>query len=488
VLLAVGAVLVAALVARQSTSGEVKRRLAIVAGVALVVRLLAVTVINLIAIRTHGEGTWLNDEAAYWLAAESLLPFPFDRPVLAGEGHLGGNAYLGLLTAIATALGHMDAVAFRLTNATLGTLVAVLASIVAAALVGQRAALIVGIVVALWPTMVLWSATFLRDTLGSFVVLALWWTLVEYRRLSRPRVLGVVALALVLLAGLRPYLAGAVATGVFAWAALPWLVRRSKRTLVIGGAAVLVLGGVLATQQARHIDQAAHELVYRQMTTRLETLDLLNHDVNPDGPPFELPFAPGAAVALVDPSSGWLLTGLVRDPIGPGEVAVSFTDGSIRNERISDLVLLQSAPLSPLQLLVDLSPGVWIFVSGAPGSGDSSSLVWVADAVAWDVLLVLAVVGGVRARVPVREWLFPACVVLGTVAALVGVPGAPGNDDRHRATQTVPLLIVFAAGLLASRRRTLSPVSAVPGLAVSKATSSPARATTDAASRARSLR
>ena len=451
-------------------------------------RLLAVTVINLIAIRTHGEGTWLSDEAAYWLAAESLLPFPFDRPVLVGEGHLGGNAYLGLLTAIATALGHMDAVAFRLTNASLGTLVAVLASIVAAALVGKRAALVVGIVVALWPTMVLWSATFLRDTLGSFVVLALWWTLVEYRRLSQPRVFGVVALALVLLAGLRPYLAGAVAQ-----VSLPG--RRSRgcyggrgARLVVGGAAVLVLGGALAIQQARHIDQAAHELVYRQMTTRLETIDLLNHDVNPDGPPFELPFAPGAAVALVDPSSGWLLAGLVRDPIGPGEVAVAFTDGSIRNERISDLVLLQSAPLSPVQLLVDLAPGVWIFVSGAPGSGDSSSLVWVADAVAWDVLFVLAVVGGVRARVPVREWLFPACVVLGTLAALVGVPGAPGNDDRHRATQTVPLLVVFAAGLLASRRRTLSPVSAVPGPAVSRATSSPARATTDAASRARSLR
>ena len=70
VLLAVGAVLVAALVVRQSTSTEVRRRLAIVAGVALGVRLLAVTVINLIAIRTHGEGTWLSDEAAYWLAAE----------------------------------------------------------------------------------------------------------------------------------------------------------------------------------------------------------------------------------------------------------------------------------------------------------------------------------------------------------------------------------------------------------------------------------
>ena len=105
----------------------------------------------------------------------------------------------------------MDAVAFRLTNATLGTLVAVLASLVAAAVVGQRAALPVGLVLAVWPTLVLWSATFLRDTLGSFVILALWWALVYHHRLSQPRVLGVVALALVLLTGLRPYLAGAAA-------------------------------------------------------------------------------------------------------------------------------------------------------------------------------------------------------------------------------------------------------------------------------------
>jgi hypothetical protein len=484
VLLAVGAVLVAALVARQSTSSEVRRRLTIVAAVALGVRLLAVTVIHLNAIRTHGEGTWLSDEAAYWLAAESLLPFPFDRPVLAGEAHLGGNAYLGLLTAIATALGHMDAVAFRLTNAELGTMVAVLTSIVAAAFVSQRAALVAGLVVGLWPTIVLWSATFLRDTLGSFVILALWWTLVGYRRLRQPRVLGMVALGLMLLTALRPYLAGAVATGVIGWAVVPWLAQRSKRTLLLGAAAVLVLGAAIAIQQARHIDQAAHELVYRQMTTRLETLDLLNHEVNPNGPPLARPFVPGAAVALVDPSSGWLSAGLVRDPIGPGEVAVSFTDGSVRTEQIADLVLLQSAPLSPLQLLVALGPGLVSFLTGAPGSGDASSLVWVADAILWDVLFVLAVLGGLRARVPVREWVFPACVVLGTVAALVGVPGAPGNDDRHRATQTVPLLVVFASGLLASRPRTVSRV----GLAVNSATSNPVSAATEATSRTRSLR
>lgn len=484
VVIAIGVALIVALVARHGRGSALWRDLAIVAGVALGVRLIAVTLVQLIAIRTHGEGTWLSDEAAYWLAAESLLPFPFDRPVLAGEGHLGGNAYLGLLTAVATAVGHMDSVAFRLTNATLGTLVVLLTSLVAAALVGRRAALYAGIVVAVWPTIVLWSATFLRDALGSFVVVVVWCTLVYHRSLSQPRVLGVVALALVLLAGLRPYLAGAVATGIAAWAVLPWLARRSRRTLALGSVGALVLAAGLAMQQARHIDQAAHELVYRQMTTRLETLGLLNYDLNPASPPIEQPFGPGAAIARVDQRSGWLDAGLVREPFGPGQVTASFTDGSIRLEQTADLVLLQSAPLSPVQLVVSLGPGLWSFVTGGPGGGDSSSLAWIADALAWDVLFALAVLGGVRARVPVREWLFPGCVVLGTVAALVGVPGAPGNDNRHRATQTVPLLVVFAAGLLASRPRSV----ARAGLAVSTPTNSPTRAATEAVSRRRSPR
>ncbi|MDQ6670242.1 MAG: hypothetical protein M3069_05755 [Chloroflexota bacterium] len=484
-ILAVGAVLIAALVARQSTSHEVRRRLVLVAGTALGIRLAAVTAIYLISIRTHGEGTWLSDEASFWLAAESLLPNPLDTPLPQGLGHLGGNAYLGLLTATATVLGHMDSVAFRLTNAILGTLVALLTSIVAAPLVGRRGALAAGLVVAVWPTLVLWSATFLRDTLGSFVVLALWWTLVQQRRFSRPRVLGAVTLALMLLTALRPYLAGAVGTGVFAWAVAPWLGRRSRRSLLLGATALVVLGVAVGIQQSRRIDQAAHELVYRQLTTRLETLGLLNYEVNPHAAPIQQPFGPGAAVALVDQHSGWLLTGLVREPIGPGEVAASFIDGSIRNERISDLVLLQSAPLTPVQLLDDLRPGLLSFLTGASGGGDSSSLAWVADAVAGDVLIALAVAGGLRARVPLREWVFPACVVLGTVGALVGVPGAPGNDDRHRATQTVPLLVVFAAGLLVAKApRTWSGA----GLPVSSATSSPASAATEATSRTRSLR
>jgi hypothetical protein len=240
----------------------------------------------------------------------------------------------------------------------------------------------------------------------------------------------------------------------------------------------------LGVQQARHIDQAAHELAYRQMTTRLETLGRLYHDLDPNSPPVEAPFGPGAPVALVDSHTGWLLSGLVQQALGPGLVAVAFTDGSIQTERIADLVLLQSAPLSPLQMVANFGPGLVSFITGSPTIGDVGSLAWAADAVIWDVLFVLAVVGGVRARVPVRQWLFPACVVLGTVAALVSVPGAPGNDDRHRSTQAVPLLAVFAAGLLASRRR---PV-VLDGLADSTATSKPTIAPTAAISSVRSPR
>jgi hypothetical protein len=482
--LAVGAVLLAALVARQAVSREALRRLTVVAAVALILRLLAVTIIYSIAIRTHGEGTWLNDEASFYLAAESLLPNPFDAALPHGLDHLGGNGYLGLLTLIAIAGQQMDTVAFRLANATLGTMVALLTTIIAARVIGRGPALIAGLIVGAWPTLVFWSATFLRDTLCSFVVVVVWSTLAAHDRIGRPRVAAVVIMALVLLAGLRPYLAGGVAIGVLVWAAFPWLTGRRPRTLAFGAAlGALVLAGAALTQ-TRQINEAAHQLVYRQTTTRMETLGRLYYDVDPNAPPQEPPYGPGAAIALIDPDSGWLETGLIQQPLGPGMVLVAFTDETLRAERIEDLILLQSAPLSPLQVTASLGPGLLSFVSGAPRGADASSIVWTADALAWDALFVLALLGGLRAKVPARDWLYPAVVILATVAALVAVPGAPGNDNRHRSGQAVPLLAVFAAGLLASRSRP----ELEDGRAVTTATSRPASAATLTASRTRSPR
>jgi hypothetical protein len=459
VVLAIGVALVAALVVRQSSTPEAARRLALVAAVALGIRLAAVTAIYLIAIRSHAEGTFFNDEASFYLATESLLPNPFDKPLPQGLDHLGTDAYLGLLTGISLALGssfgHMDTVAFRLVNATLGSLVAVTVSIVGAALLGKRSALVAGLLVAVWPTLILWSSTFLRDTLASFIVVVTWWTLVFHRRWTDARVLGVVLVALSILGTLRPYLAGALGLGVVGWAAWPFVASRSPRYLAAAAVGVVALGAGFVVVQARHIDQSAHELVYRQMTTRMETLGQLYHDPVPGSAPQEPPYGPGAAVATVDPVTHWISPGLVVEPLGPGRVSVAFMDGSEQELRIADLTLLQSVPLSPIQVVASVGPGLVSFLSGTSGTADPSGLGWTSDAIAWDVLFVIAVAGGVHARVLPRDWIFPACIVLGTAAALIAVPGAPGNDDRHRASQTIPLLLVFASGWLAARRPAL---------------------------------
>jgi peptidoglycan/LPS O-acetylase OafA/YrhL len=251
---------------------------------------------------------------------------------------------------------------------------------------------------------------------------------------------------------LRPYLAAAVGLGLAAWALLPVLARQSKTRLALVGAASAVAIAGVAVVQARRIDQLAHELLFRQTATRIETLGRLYHERNPASPPPEAPFGPNAPVALIDPTTGWLLTGVVQEPLGPGMVSVAFVDDTVRSERIADLVLLQSAPLSPAQMVASLGPGLVGFATGMSGTGDQGNPAWTADALLWDVLLALGALGGVRARLPARQWLLPASVVLGTAAALIVVPGAPGNDDRHRATQTLPLLVVFACGLLAQRQ------------------------------------
>ena len=73
----------------------------------------------LIAIRTHGEGTWLNDEASYFLSTEALMPSFWNKALTQGLDHLNGNGYLGLTAAISLTLGRVDSLALRFANATL---------------------------------------------------------------------------------------------------------------------------------------------------------------------------------------------------------------------------------------------------------------------------------------------------------------------------------------------------------------------------------
>jgi hypothetical protein len=367
-------------------------------------------------------------------------------------------------------------------NAGLGAAVVVLSTLVARGLFGARAGVAAGLTLAVWPTLVLWSATMLRDTFGSFALVAVWWALGRARELGWTRVLAALFLSLVILLSLRPYLGGALLVGVLAWAAYPLVRRQSGRAVgaLVMGATIVAL--VLLMSQARRIDFAAHELFYRQTVTRMETLGLLYTE----GPPAteDLPIKPGTAVAIADSRTGWLLGGVVQDLDGPDTARVAFTDESIRDIPLSDVVTVQSAKIPRLQLVLSVLPGLGSYLAGTSITSDAASPAWIIPALAADVLGVLAVVAGVRTRLSPREWLFPLCIVGGTMLALIAVPGAPGNAERHRATQAVPLLLVLATGLLASRGAS----AAASGRAVSSRLISPSSEAAPAISRMRSAR
>src|SRR5579871_6568688 len=95
-----------------------RRAIFVVAGVALGVRFAAALVILVIAHQSHWTNVWLNDEASFFLATESLLPNPLDAGLPGGLQHLSGDGYLGITTSVALLTGGVaDANSFRTINA-----------------------------------------------------------------------------------------------------------------------------------------------------------------------------------------------------------------------------------------------------------------------------------------------------------------------------------------------------------------------------------
>lgn len=443
--LVAGAALLTALVLRHATDLSLRVRFGSVVGLAFGLRLLAVLGIFLVTLRMNGTGVWLNDEAAYFLATEKLMPVPLERSLQLGLDHLNGNGYLGLTTAIAQAMGgRVEANALRVANATIGTIVVLVAMLTANSLLGTRAAVMAGLATAVWPSLILWSATMLRDILGSLAVVGIWWALVTSRQQGWLRTACFVGLALVLLASLRPYLAQAAAVGALVWLVYPWV---SRRVLLAAGLVAVALGGMYLVRSA---DELVHSVVYRQTVARMETLGRLYRDPRRTDEQELLPFHPGWTVAITDPKTGEVLPGVVYE-VGerPGTVVVAFTDETLRTLWHADLVSLRDTYIPPTYMFGWLRESAAAVFLGVPDRGDVNRA-WVLDALAWNVLLVISVVGVIRAGVPVRDVLFPACIVVATLAALMALPGAPGNAERHRTTQTVPLLLVLASGILAT--------------------------------------
>src|SRR5436305_747543 len=78
---------------------------------------------------------------------------------------------------------------------------------------------------------------------------------------------------------------------------------------------------------------------------------------------------------------------------------------------ISDVVLLQDAQIPTLELFSWLVPSALSVFAGLPSTDKSPNLSWIGAALIWDSLLVLGILGLIRSRLSVREWLFPLCVI-----------------------------------------------------------------------------
>jgi hypothetical protein len=214
----------------------------------------------------------------------------------------------------------------------------------------------------------------------------------------------------------------------------------------------------------------------------METLGKL-HVPNPE----PRPYGRGGMVLLRESPAGRELVGVIQEHGPPDTEVVAFTDRTTRTVATRDLLPFQQARV-PLGLILEgtIPQALAVLVGYSDVSPVApASLAWVADALAWDVLLVLGMVGIWRSGAAAPNDLFPLVIVVGTMVALAVLPGAPGNAARHRAVQAAPLLIVLAAGLwpVPPSRSWPLPVSGTQ-----RAASSPAIATGPASSRSRSDR
>ncbi len=450
-----------------------------VVGLALAVRVGLAALITWLNAPAPARGLWLDDEAAYHLASVALLPDPLGRQLPPGLEHLSGNGYLGLSTAVYLLTGPSP-LALRLANAALGSLVVLLALWQARALFGPRAGLLAGLLAALWPSLVLWSATILRDTLVSLAVMALWWATRRWAPGARLRPASATLFALLLLAGLRWYAFLLAALGLLAWAAWPWVRRRPRLLLGAAGLGAATLALALAVAQPSALDQLTRTVAKRQAMARLEALGTLYVDQ-----PESTPLGRGALVALDEPRAPGPLLGVVQQHAGPDTELVAFTDQTQRlvpTRALTPFAAVRLPPWQPLQELPENS--VAVLAGYAPGRGQVwSQAAWIADALLWDGLLLLALLAVWRWRHHPRPFLFPLALVLGTLAVLAVVPGAPGNAARHRAAQATPLLLVLASAALAPA---VAPPTRSPAPGAKTASSSPAVATPAASSRKRS--
>jgi len=270
--------------------------------------------------------------------------------------------------------------------------------------------------------------------------------------------------------GLSRRVAGA---RVLAWGVPPLRTLSDEASVSSRGRRAVMI--VLLLTPGTPIDSATHELFYRQTSHALKRSAGYIRRATGDG---GLPMKPGAAVAVADPAQRWLLGGVIQEFNGPDLVRVAFTDESIRVVRPRrGAHPIGAHPRCSLSRGLcepgELSHGTSLTAKAAARYGSALPRV--------GCPLRPRHSGGGARRLSHASGCFH-CASWAVRLALIAGPGAPGNGDRHSATQTLPLLLVFAAAAGLTRVARASSGRAVRSMSTSPSTRTPA------ASRMRSAR
>jgi hypothetical protein len=416
-------------------------RLALSLGLAA--RVLVAVGLGLYGRATHGGLPVLDDEESVHRAAVELGPI-----LVGGFGdlqsawwHLSGP-YLTLVGALYLVFGPDFTVA-RILNAALGSLGIGLAFGITKRLFGQPAARAAAWTVALWPGLVLWSSTGLREALFLDLTLLVPWLFA--RRLptpSRAAALGLAALTLVLIGALREYAAWILALG----GALA-LVRRTP-LLVVPLVVALVLVWPRLPIAARLTPSA---LEYQAAAIELSTVPETDPAKRP-GPPDPSMGGIGLIVRAQLPGESDLTTavvyGYVTDPVR----YVLATDREslyvVPRERvlpINDETVTWDVPLRRLASGLRL-----LFVPPPPwGSEPVQRVATLPDALAWDLLVAITAVAAWRERrFGQGAWLVTGLYLAVMIVALGVISSNLGTAVRHR-SMLVPWATLLAAPSLA---------------------------------------
>ncbi len=449
-------------------AGTRDRAVAAAALAGWVVRVLVAFGLGAYGVRTNGEPVVLDDEMAYHQAARQVATI-----LQSGRGdldwewrHLTGH-FLDLMGLSYATLGE-DFMLVRIASAALGAGSVLLVFSIAEHLHGPRVARLAAWLVALWPMLVFWGGTGLREPLAVFVSLAIPWLLVRHA-VDRERVgwaLAAVGVALnvVVLGTLRSYAAAAILTSLLV-AAIATLGQSSpasaRRTVVRrgGGAALLVaalVAGLLLAQSSAFREQfSPRALEFR--AAALQYTPSLEHDParlppKPDPSFFDL----GSVVRVRLPGRTDLETGMAADYLhDPPRYVVLVGDGRrvavepTRVERLADdnvgwLDVARRGADAAAVLLVPLAP--W---AAEPPQRRLSA----PDTLAFDALLALALLGALALRrhptaASVVVVVYPLIMTAGLAAFSTNL----GTAIRHRSL-LVPWLAILAAPLVASAYR-----------------------------------